>query len=89
MIESGGIDKKVWQSHDCANDADVEVSQPYQTESDGKGSQSECDPIETALGEQVPEGWFITGWFTARIGVFTVRLLGVGEKRGVYRHARW
>ena len=72
-----------------ANDAEVEISQPYQSEPDGKGSQSEGNPIETALGEQVPEGWFITGWFTARIGVFTVRLLGVGEERGVDRHVRW
>ena len=54
------------------DDTEVEIAQSYQSESYGKGSQSKGNPIETALGEQVPEGWFITWCFTAGIGVFTM-----------------
>ena len=63
------------------DDADVEIAQPYQTESYGKGSQSECNPVETALGKQVPEGWFITWYLTTGIGVITRWSLAFGEER--------
>ena len=59
------------------NDANVEVSQPYQPEPYREGSQSECDPVETAMGKQVPEGWLIAWLFTARIGPLTGWLLAL------------
>ena len=71
---------------DVLDDTEVEIPQSYQSESYGKGSQSKGNPVETALGEQVPEGWFITWYFTTRIGVFTMGLLAFNEERLVDRH---
>ena len=68
------------------NDANVEVSQPYQPEPYRKGSQSECDPVETTVGKQVPEGWLVARLFTARIGPLTVRLLALFNQCFVNGH---
>ena len=65
--------------YDASN---VEVSQSYQPKSYRKGSQSERNPVKTALGKQVPEGWLIT----ARIGPLTWWTLALLNQCLINRH---
>jgi hypothetical protein len=85
----GDMDEEEIHNRKLSDDTNVEVSQSYQPEPYRKDSQSECYPIETTVGQQVPEGWLIARHFTAKIGPLTMRLLALFNQCFVNGHWRW